>query len=207
MSERKVVGSYVSLDGETYYAIRNSQLMPEFYMSLVGADDHWMFVSSRGALSAGRRNPDGAIFPYAADDQISAMRAQSGPITLVRVLSPESPAGTLWAPFSESGAACRDAEQTVYKTPMGNKVVFEERHAASGLCFRYRWTFSPRFGFVRDCWLENTGAESQDISLLDGLQNVLPVGVGSEFWMRYSNLGNAYKKSELISESQLGFFY
>jgi hypothetical protein len=60
--------------------------MPEFFMSIVGADDHWMFVSSRGALTAGRRNPDGAIFPYAADDQISAMRSQAGPVTVVSIL-------------------------------------------------------------------------------------------------------------------------
>ena len=38
------------------------------------------------------------------------------------------------------------------------------------------------------------------LELLDGLQNVLPYGVGSEFLMRFSNLANAYKKSELVRE-------
>ena len=68
-----VDGGYVSLDGETYYQIANSHLMDDFFMSLVGAGDHWMFVSSNGALTAGRRDPDLALFPYAADDQILSL--------------------------------------------------------------------------------------------------------------------------------------
>lgn len=198
-----VTGTYVELDGESYYEIRNSQEMPEFFMSIVGADDHWMFVSSRGALTAGRRNPDGAIFPYAADDQISAMRSQAGPVTVVSVVGTNQ----VWQPFADQAASCGRQEQSVYKSPMGNKVVFEERNTALGLVFRYRWTFSPRYGFVRDCVLTNTGSSSQSLDLLDGLQNILPCGVGQEFWLRYSNLGNAYKKSELLESSRLGIYY
>lgn len=203
MSDAVVTGTYVELDGESYYEIRNSQQMPEFFMSIVGADDHWMFVSSRGALSAGRRNPDGAIFPYAADDQVSAMRRQAGPVTVVTLVD----SNTTWQPFDDDNGACGQLEQSVFKSPMGNKVVFEERNAALGLTFRYRWTFSPRFGFIRDCVLTNTGDQARRIDLLDGLQNILPCGVGQEFWLRYSNLGNAYKKSELLEEFRMGIYY
>ena len=51
---REVFGEYVNLDGETYYRIADSERMPEFFMSLVGASDHWMFVfsSSRSQISA-----------------------------------------------------------------------------------------------------------------------------------------------------------
>ncbi len=59
----EVSGSYVELDGERYYRIANSHCMPEFMMSLVGSSDHWMFISSAGALTAGRCNPDIALFP------------------------------------------------------------------------------------------------------------------------------------------------
>lgn len=201
--ESQVQGAYVTLFGEVYYRILNSHLMPEFFMSIVGADDHWMFVSSKGALTAGRRNPDGAIFPYAADDQISAMRNQTGPLTLIR----SAYTSAVWRPFAGGEEACEVVERALYKSPMGNKVVFEERQAATGLVFRYQWTFSPRFGFVRDCWLENTGDASRSISLLDGVQNILPCGVGSDFWMRYSNLGNAYKKNERVPDSPLALFY
>lgn len=202
-TDAPVDGSYIELDGEIYFEIRNSHLMPEFFMSIVGADDHWMFVSSRGALTAGRRNPDGAIFPYAADDQISAMRRQAGPVTVINL--PDS--NQTWQPFVDDDGTCGRLEQSVFKSPMGNKVIFEERNPALGLTFRYRWTFSPRYGFVRDCILTNTGNTEQRIDLLDGLQNVLPCGVGQEFWLRYSNLGNAYKKSELVASSQLGIYY
>ena len=80
----RVAGDFASIDDERYYRIINSHLMPDFFMSLVGASDHWMFVSSRGALTAGRCDPDSALFPYAADDQISIAQSCTGPTTLIR---------------------------------------------------------------------------------------------------------------------------
>ncbi|MGI9239152.1 MAG: hypothetical protein ACR2RV_00030, partial [Verrucomicrobiales bacterium] len=63
------------------------------------------------------------------------------------------------------------------------------------------------FGFVRSCRLENIGENSCGVVLLDGLQNLLPYGLGSEFLMRFSNLANAYKRSELVPGSNIGLFY
>ena len=201
----EVKGEYVALDGEEYYQIANSHLMESFFMSLVGASDHWMFISSNGALTAGRRNADLALFPYAADDQISKARGDTGSMTLVRVeVGGES---HLWEPFAPHSAGTDAFRRNLYKTPLGNKLVFEEINESLQLAFRYRWAFSQRFGFVRTCRLENVGHETCSLDLLDGLQNVLPHGVGSEFLMRFSNLANAYKKSELIPESQVGLFY
>jgi hypothetical protein len=94
-----VTGEYVSLDGEKYFRIENVHQMDDFFMSLVGASDHWMFVSSAGALTAGRRNPDIALFPYGADDQITAARAQSGSLTVVRLTEDQGQVG-LWQPFT-----------------------------------------------------------------------------------------------------------
>ncbi len=95
----EVTGNYVSLEGERYFRIANSHRMEDFFMSLVGADDHWMFVSSNGALTAGRRNADNALFPYASDDKISAARAETGSFTLLRV------GDHLWEPFAPHPAA------------------------------------------------------------------------------------------------------
>ena len=199
-----VDGGCVSLDGETYYQIANSHLMDDFFMSLVGAGDHWMFVSSNGALTAGRRDPDLALFPYAADDQISAARSHTGSITLVRDKSnPE----TVWEPFAVHEASRDQIRRNLYKTPLGNKLVFEEVNETRQLLFRYRWTFSKRFGFVRSCHLQNTGDKTLSLDLLDGLQNLLPYGIGSDFLMRFSNLANAYKKNELIPLSNVGLYY
>ena len=82
---REVTGEYVRLDDEEYYRISNCHLMPDFFMSLVGASDHWMFISSRGALTAGRRNSDFSLFQYTSDDQISAQRRQELEATLTEV--------------------------------------------------------------------------------------------------------------------------
>ena len=196
-----VSGGYTSLDGERYYRIANSHLMDDFFMSVVGAGDHWMFVSSNGALTAGRRNADNALFPYASDDKISTGRAETGSFTLVRV------GDRVWEPFAPHSAGADTVRRNLYKTPPGNKLVFEEINESLGLALRYRWAFSQRFGFVRSCRLENIGTESRSPDVLDGLRNVLPYGVGSEFLMRFSNLANAYKKSELIGGAGVGVFY
>ena len=201
-AQAEVTGEYVSLFGEEYFRIANSHLMPDFFMSIVGADDHWMFVSSRGAITAGRRDPDLALFPYAADDQVSVAQSMTGPTTLVS----DSSQSSVWEPISAL-ATSNSVRRNLYKTPLGNKLVFEEIDETRQLAFRYRWSFSGQFGFVRSCQLENLSSDSRSLQLLDGLRNVLPYGVGSDFMMRFSNLANAYKKSELISECNLGLFY
>ena len=200
----EVPREYVSLDGETYFRISDSHLMPEFFMSLVGASDHWMFVSSYGALTAGRCDPDNALFPYASDDQLSVARSATGSTTLIRVHYEDA---DIWQPFAAHAAGTDAVRRFLYKTPLGDRLAFEEVHESLGLTFRYQWAFSEKFGFVRSCRLENTGDQSRSLELLDGLQNVLPYGVGSDFMMRFSNLANAYKKSERLAGSSLGLFY
>ncbi|QEG20209.1 hypothetical protein [Mariniblastus fucicola] len=201
-----VTGEYVRLDGEDYFRIANSHLMDDFFMSLVGASDHWMFVSSKGALTAGRRNPDTALFPYAADDQITAARSHSGSLTTVRTVDSEGNQA-VWQPWSADSHSDFRVRQNLYKTPLGNKLVFEEVNDTLGLLLRYRWTFSEKFGFVRSCHLENIGGSELTLELLDGIQNIVPFGAESEFLMRYSNLANAYKKNELVSGSEIGIYY
>lgn len=216
VNPRSVTGESLSIDGERYYKISNSHLMPEFFMSIVGASDHWMFISSRGALTAGRQDPDHALFPYAADDQISAARRNAGPYTRITIVDEPQNATdqvetahrerTIWEPFG-SDRFDNTTIQNLYKTPLGNKVLFEEKRQDLGLSFRYRWSYSEQFGFVRSCELENHRDHSITLELIDGLQNILPYGIGSEFTMRFSNLGNAYKKNEKLSGSNLGIFY
>lgn len=177
-------------------------------MSLVGASDHWMFISSAGALTCGRRDPDSSLFPYAPDDQLSTARRTAGPLTILRSCATGSQP-QLWEPFgSDDPQADSDGiERNLYKTPLGNKVVFEETNHRLHLRMRYRWAFSERFGFVRSCTLENFGQEEASFRLLDGIQNVLASGLASEFVTRYSNLANAYKKSERLSPTNLGLYY
>ena len=75
------------------------------------------------------------------------------------------------------------------------------------LAFRYGWSFSDRFGFVRTARLSSRGASTARVTVLDGIQNVLPYGIEQNFQLRFSNLGDAYKKSELVEKSKVGLFY
>ena len=36
-----IKGEYTFLDGEDFFVIRNYDLMPPFFMSVVSANDHW----------------------------------------------------------------------------------------------------------------------------------------------------------------------
>ena len=56
---REVSGTFISLAGERYYAIRDVDQLPPFFVNLVGDSDHWMFIASNGALTAGRWGESG----------------------------------------------------------------------------------------------------------------------------------------------------
>ena len=93
-----VSGKEVTLDGETYYKISAVDRMRPFFMSIVSHSDHWMFLSSNGGLSAGRKNSDFALFPYYTDDKITEAAETTGSKTVVLVEGEDR--RTLWLPFS-----------------------------------------------------------------------------------------------------------
>jgi len=205
-NSNQVTGDYVTLDGEQMYCIANSHLMNDFFMSLVSSSDHWMFVSSAGWLTAGRRDPDLALFPYYSEDKLADTRDSTGSLTLLRVCQ-DFDNETIWQPFSKGLDPRFSLTRNLYKSPLGNRVVFEEVNQTLGLKFRYSWRLSNRFGFVRDCHLENFGSQEISLELLDGIQNVLPCGTDRDFQLRFSNLGDAYKKSELLEATRLAIYY
>ncbi len=45
-----IQGEQVALEGEEFYRIANYDRMRPFFMTVVSDADHWMFVSSNGAL-------------------------------------------------------------------------------------------------------------------------------------------------------------
>ena len=161
-----------------------------------------MFISSRGGLSAGRCDSDHVLFPYYSADKISDLTHCTGPLTIVRVNEKTT---VLWEPFAEKTPA--ECVRSVYKNSIGNKVVLQETNVSLGLRFRYSWSFSHQFGFVRTCEIENLSDATLKIDVLDGIQNIMPHGIGENFQQRFSNLGDAYKKNELVDNSSLGLFY
>ncbi len=197
---------YVRTDDQTWFRIADSQQMPEFFVCPVSSSDHWMFISSRGALSAGRRNPDSALFPYYSSDKLVDQAASTGPKTIIRV--PDAAGGHVcWEPFTERIGPDQSISRNLYKNFLGNKLMFEEVNRSLNLSFRYCWSFGNRFGFIRSCELAKLGPEPVRGELLDGIQNVMPYGLDRQFQLGFSNLGDAYKKSELVADSQLGLFY
>ena len=204
VSEANVKGGRVVLDGEEFYRIANSDRLRPFLVSIVSSGDHWMFISSNGALTAGRRSPDFALFPYYTDDKIHDGVESTGSKTMVGVGTGASE--HLWEPFSERGRGAYRIQRNLYKNFLGNKIVFEEFNQDFDLSFRYGWAGSDRFGWVRQASLHNLSGRAIRVRLLDGLQNLLPRGVSSQFQLEKSTLLDAYKKSELLPDSGLGLF-
>ena len=77
-SNQNVSGDEVTINGEAFYKITNFNKMRPFFMSIVSNSDHWMFISSTGGLSAGRKNSNYALFPYYTDDKITESSEHTG---------------------------------------------------------------------------------------------------------------------------------
>jgi hypothetical protein len=170
-------------------------------MTLVSAGDQWMYVSSVGALTAGRRAEEGALFPYETDDRLHRNQGISGPVTLVRIARPGEPV-VLWEPFAAGSVR---VQRRLRKSVLGDCIAFEE--IAHRLRFSYRWETSEQFGFVRSCALEALEAgDSAEVELLDGVVNVLPANVNLTMQQGFSCLVNAYSRSELIGGAGMALY-
>ncbi|MFN7436196.1 MAG: hypothetical protein ACK5SJ_07115 [Bacteroidota bacterium] len=194
----------IRFDNEAYFRISQVDRMRPFFMSIVSDSDHWLFIGSNGGLTAGRKNSENALFPYYTDDKIIESSEITGSKTILKV---QGDGDTfLWEPFSLRYANLYDLERNLYKNTCGNKILFEEVNHDLKLTFRYQWSTSSQFGFVRTSWLSNEGRTVARIALVDGIQNILPYGVGSALQAKTSNLVDAYKRSELETKSGIGIF-
>ncbi|MCC5928736.1 MAG: hypothetical protein JJU28_05780 [Cyclobacteriaceae bacterium] len=178
--------------------------MPDFFISIVSDSDHWMFLSSNGSLTAGRKDKDNALFPYYTDDKIHDYKGKTGSRTYL--LIKEESKNILWEPFTDDSLRFYNTTRNLYKNIYGNKIIFEEVNNDLGLCFRYGWSNSEKYGFVKESYLINLSGKSTSIEILDGLKNILPSGLDYHFQNEYSNLADAYKKSEKSEKSSLGLF-
>jgi hypothetical protein len=200
----EVTGTLVDVDGESYYRVTGLDALPPFLMSLVSDSDHWLFVSSNGGLTAGRRGPEHAIFPYYTDDRIHDGRGDTGSLTVLLVHTADG--RQLWEPFSDTYAGAYRIERTLLKSTVGTTVTFEETNLDLGLTFRYSWSPSERFGFVRTATLTNTTGAPVTVELLDGVQNLLPAGTGRLFQEHFSTLVDGHKDNELDPRTGLALF-
>ena len=201
ISAPKVEGKLVQIDNESYYMIENFDRMQPFFLSVVSDSDHWMYLSSKGSLTAGRANPKQAIFPYYTDDKIHDYAGITGSKTLVQCTI--NGKTSLWEPFSERYRGIYHTQCRLYKNEVGNKIIFEESNLDLQLTFSYSWMNSERFGWIRKCKLSNQNPVDVEINIVDGIQNILPYGVNRTMQGMLSTLVDAYKKTEKVEGSTL----
>ncbi len=194
----------VKLNSESWFKISNSDSMRPFFMTLASDSNHWMFISSNGGLTAGRKDANYALFPYYTDDKITESAHTTGSKSIFQISKDGE--NYIWEPFSVISKAHFNITRNLYKNRYGNKILFEEVNHDLELTFRYEWNSSNIYGFVRNAELISSGKSQVDVKVIDGIQNILPYGVGSDFQNKSSNLVDAYKRSELLKSSGLGIY-
>jgi hypothetical protein len=202
--EAEIKGQFTEIGNEKFYKISNCNQMADFFMTIVSDSDHWMFISSNGSLSAGRKDRNNALFPYYTVDKIHDYKGITGSKTLLLVTKNEKT--SLWEPFSDESEKIYSIQRNLYKSIYGNKIIFEEINVDLGVGFQYGWYNTERFGFVKKSEIVNLNQEPVSIEILDGITNILPNGIDFDFQNFYSNLSDAYKKNELLKETKLGLY-
>jgi hypothetical protein len=97
-SDIEISGKEVVINNENFYKISNVNKMRPFFMSIVSAYDHWLFISSSGALSAGRKNSNNSLFPYYTDDKITESYEVTGGKSIFHIN--KGGKNFLWEPFT-----------------------------------------------------------------------------------------------------------
>lgn len=194
-------GRFVDEDGETWYRIDGLDEAPPFFVALASDSDVWAFVSTAGSLAAGRRDAEGAFFPYETVDRIHQRWEHTGPRTWIRVLEPGLVG--LWQPFAPrfDGGGQRSAA----KNAAGTRLRLAERHPSGRLVFEHEWSSAAGLGLVRTARLRATGTPVA-VDVLDGVLNLVPPGVGVTHATTMSSLTDAYKWNESLAGGRLGVF-
>jgi len=202
--EQKAALTEVTIGNEIFYKISNVHTMRPFFMTIVSDSNHWMFISSNGGLTAGRKNAEYALFPYYTDDKLTEFADVTGSKTIFQIHHNEQI--LVWEPFSDRFDNSVTITRNIYKNVYGNKIILEEIFHDLQISFQYQWNSSNLFGFVKKSEIINFSENEYKITLLDGIQNIMPYGVSSDLQTTTSNLVDGYKRNELHAESGLGIF-
>jgi len=186
------------------YKITNVNRMDPFLMTITSGEDHWMYLSSTGCLTAGRKKAEYALFPYVTDDLLHRNAHFTGPVTVIRINDDDK--NLVWRPFSPYKESY-EKEWNLHKNSLGDIVIFEEINHSLGLTFLYKWQSSAKYGFVRKSRLVNNNKKMLNIELIDGLRHIMPTGIELRTQQKMSNLANAYKVSEYMPDSNCALFF
>ncbi len=204
ISNAPIKGDFIKINNETFYKIENYDKMNPFLISIVSATDHWLYISSKGGLTAGRKNSDNSLFSYTNDDVLHDINDITGSKTIIRIAA--NGKLYLWEPFSEYYTGIYSIRRNLYKNISSTEIIFEEINQDLKLKFQYSWTCSEKFGFVKTSKIFNESSNKKEIEVLDGIQNILPSGVSQKLQSGFSTLIDGYKKNELISKYGLGVY-
>lgn len=193
MTGNRVTGSFAELESGLFYKIENTQDMPSFFINVATSSDVWMFLSSNGALTAGRQNSEGALFPYETDDRLH-LATSTGPKTLLRLED-----GRVWEPFGTGYDAPFVVRRNLYKRQTGDAVLFEEINDSLGMTFSYLWETSEKYGIVQTASIKNNSCNAISMAMLDGVQNIMPFGITQGLVDSSSCLTDAYKACERLT--------
>ncbi|MBL8352968.1 MAG: hypothetical protein JNL87_21945 [Burkholderiaceae bacterium] len=195
-------GRFVEDAGQTWYRIDGYDHQSPFFMTLAGDSDLWAFVSTAGSLAAGRRDPEGAFFPYETVDKIHLRWEHTGPRSWIRIL--DAGAAVLWEPFAQRPTGA-NGRRSVWKNLSGTRIRFREEDPSGRLAFQVEWSGAAGLGLVRSARLEALQGPVA-VQVLDGLLNLLPPGVGVTHANTMSCLTDAYKWNESAAGGRLGLF-
>lgn len=201
-----LTGAFKDADGQTWYCIDHPDSAPPFFMTLAGDSDLWAFLSSNGALTAGRRDAEGAFLPYETVDRIHLRWEHTGPRTWIRI--GDGDRATLWQPFAPRLAG-GGGTRSVWKNLSGSRIRLREVHAGGQFAFEQEWAGAAGLGLVRSArlqWLGGDGTTAPPVQVLDGVLNLVPPGVGVLQGATMSCLTDAYKWNELAAGGRLGLF-
>ncbi|MDC1068533.1 hypothetical protein OAQ99_05170 [Candidatus Kapabacteria bacterium] len=202
--KNQVKSEKVKIEGRDCIKISNYDTMDFFFMNIVSNSNLWMFISSNGSLTAGRKNSDFSLFPYYTVDKIHDSVKQTGSKTIIQVEKDNQI--FLWEPFSSNYEGVYNVQRNIYKSVIGNFILFEEINHDLELSFSYSWSNADKFGFIRNSKIQNLSTANIKISIVDGLQNLLPAELNVRLQNEFSNLVDAYKKAEYFTEKKMAAF-
>lgn len=189
-------GEFVTVGGKEFYRIDNYDRLDPFLFTVAASSDIWFYLSSNGGVTAGRQSAEYAYFPYLTEDRM-CHSTDTGSKTLIKVI--RGGREELWQPFTESYINPYDVKRSIYKSVLGDEVIFEEHNLTLDLTFGYCWQSCDKYGIVRTAYLK-CGKQDTDAELIDGLLNILPYGIRSAFQLEWPCLGDAYKSSEIVGD-------
>ena len=186
------------------YKIADVNRMDPFLITITSGEDHWMYLSSTGCMTAGRKKAKHTLFPYITDDLLHRNAHFTGPVTIIRIKGENN--HQVWHPFKDNDKSFKSTKN-LYKNSLGNIVIFEEINHTLGLIFSYKWQSSAEYGFIRKSRLKNLNSNELQIELMDGLRNIMPAGIELHTQQEMSNLANAYRISEYQKDADCALFF